>query len=250
MKHTLSNRKPSGILPDPVIHSAASAAAELVSCAILTPAEVIKQNAQIASKSPDTNATLQTLQKFRSNPLGLWRGYTALASRNLPFTAMQFPLFEHFKAWIKTTRERKGQYAATLLESGAITAASAGIAALIAAIATTPVDVVKTRIMLAAAENAARERPSKSGGVAEKLKDGALRDAMGHVVNRPFSRKNSLQIGREIIAEYGIKGLWRGGSLRGLWSMLGSALYLGTYESGRIWLASRRGEKLNEEDIL
>lgn len=33
---------------------------------------------------PRVNATLQTLHRFQSNPLALWRGYAALAGRNLP----------------------------------------------------------------------------------------------------------------------------------------------------------------------
>lgn len=162
---------------------------------------------------------------------------------------MQFPLFEHFKAWIKAYRERTGIHTGTLMETGLVTATSAGVAGSISAVATTPVDVVKTRIMLAAAENAARDAEG-GNGVGDALKNGGLRDAMGHVVKKPFSRKTSLQIGREIVAEQGLKGLWRGGALRGTWTMLASGLYLGTYESGRIWLANRRGEQLNEEDIL
>jgi solute carrier family 25 S-adenosylmethionine transporter 26 len=55
----------------------------------------------------------------------------------------------------------------TLAESGLVTAMGAGTAGAIAAVTATPVDVVKTRVMLAAAENAASEasasKPEKSG---------------------------------------------------------------------------------------
>jgi hypothetical protein len=93
VKATLHQHNPTlggsnGLIPTPVIHALASGTGELVSCAILTPAEVIKQNAQMVDNSrgdrPRVNATLQTLQRFQSNPLALWRGYTALAGRNLP----------------------------------------------------------------------------------------------------------------------------------------------------------------------
>lgn len=247
VKHTLSTHNPNGVIPQPLVHATASGTAELVSCTVLTPAEVIKQNAQVFSRSSGANATLHTLQRFRANPLGLWRGYTALAGRNLPFTAMQFPLFEHFRALIKEYRERTGRRTGTLLESGLVTATSAGAAGSISAVITTPIDVVKTRIMLSAAENAAQDRTK---GVGDALKNGGLRDAMGQVVKKPSRRKSSLQVGKEIFADQGVKGLWRGGAMRGTWTILGSGLYLGTYESGRIWLASRRGEKLNEEDLL
>jgi len=148
-----------GFLPQPVINAIASGSAELVSCALLTPAEVIKQNAQMISRSANdagkqgekrASATLVTLQRFRSNPFALWRGYAALAGRNLPFTALSFPLFERIREGVKKYREDKGLRTNTLFENGAITAVSAGTGSSIAALITTPVDVIKTRIMLEA----------------------------------------------------------------------------------------------------
>ncbi|KAL1958554.1 hypothetical protein VTO42DRAFT_4151 [Malbranchea cinnamomea] len=100
-------------VPAPIIHSLASGTGELVSCAILTPAEVIKQNAQIADSQPTCHATnrrphhrwqpvssitLEVLSKLRRRPTSLWSGYTALVARNLPFTGLQFPLYEALKA--------------------------------------------------------------------------------------------------------------------------------------------------------
>jgi solute carrier family 25 S-adenosylmethionine transporter 26 len=206
-----------------------------------------------SSKKSSTNATIQTVAKFRSNPLGLWRGYTALAGRNLPFTALQFPMFEKLREEIKAYRERNDLKTGTLLESGIITAISAGTAGSIAAVITTPIDVVKTRIMLAAAETGTQEsqppNQQKSMGKALKKDGKGLVDAMGHNVKKQPSKKSSIQIGRDIIAESGVKGLWRGGALRGAWTMLGSGLYLGVYDSGRIWLGRRRGETINEEDL-
>ncbi|QDS74287.1 hypothetical protein FKW77_003589 [Venturia effusa] len=243
------------LLPQPIIHALASSTAELVSCAILTPAEVIKQNAQMvdSAAAAKTNATIQTLQRFRSNPLGLWRGYTALAGRNLPFTALQFPMFERLKVFIRDYRDKRGIRTGTLLESGLITATSAGVAGSISAVVTTPIDVVKTRIMLAAAENAANEAPNpKQKTIGKALKAGGegLVDAVGHTMKKKISKKSSMQIGQEIVAEHGWRGLWRGGALRGIWTMLGSGLYLGVYESGRIYLASRRGAKIEEDELL
>ena len=113
------------------------------------------------SPSSSTNATLQTLAKFRSNPFALWRGYTALAGRNLPFTALQFPMFERLREGIKAYRARRGLSSGGIWESGWITAVSAGAAGSVAAVVTTPVDVVKTRIMLAAGESSAGEAKEK-----------------------------------------------------------------------------------------
>ncbi|KAF2496313.1 mitochondrial carrier [Lophium mytilinum] len=267
---------PNGLIPTPLLHATASSAAELVSCAILTPAEVIKQNAQMVDSTAksSTNATLQTLAKFRSNPLALWRGYTALAGRNLPFTALQFPLFERLKQGIRERRERRGEMKGGLAESGVITAISAGTAGAVSAVITTPVDVVKTRIMLAAAGDAVSEAEKAKGGGGVQAKGKgmgkeALVDAMGKGVQssketaksvaqalnplvRPEEkgRKSAMAIGREIVREKGWRGLWRGGALRGVWTMIGSGVYLGVYESGRIYLAERRGDSINEEDLF
>ena len=86
--------------------------------------------------------------RFRSNPLALWRGYTALAGRNLPFTALQFPIFERIRESIRRYRDERGIRTHTLLEGGLITAVSAGTGGSFSAVVTTPVDVVKTRIQL------------------------------------------------------------------------------------------------------
>ncbi|KAJ4380852.1 hypothetical protein N0V86_004214 [Didymella sp. IMI 355093] len=237
--------------PHPLIHAAASSLAELVSCAILTPAEVIKQNAQMVSSSDSsTNATMQTLRRFQSNPLALWRGYASLAGRNLPFTAMQFPMFERLKQGIKEYRDEKGLTRGTIVESGVITAFSAGSAGAVAAVVTTPVDVLKTRIMLSAAEGESSESAPKSGRSNGTGKNGLV-DALGESVKKSRrGQKGTWQITQDIVQEQGYKGLWRGGALRAVWTFVGAGLYLGAYESGRVYLAARRGERIDEDDLM
>ena len=179
----------------------------------------------------DNNATKLAFDKFRSNPRALWTGYTALAARNLPFTAMQFPMFEHLKASILASRKKKrrsqdpndGEGKETLLARGIITAISAGSAGSVSAVITTPIDVVKTRIMLDAGE---LEKSTTTTST--------LRKSSSH------RKKNGLTVGREVFAKEGFKGLFRGGSLRAAWTALGSGLYLGVYESGRSWLEEGR----------
>lgn len=232
------------LLPQPVIHSLASATAELVACFILTPAEVLKTNAQMI-RQPSTSTsgsstlrpksvTLQALKQFK-RPSQLWTGYTALAARNLPFTAMQFPLFEYLKETAKDYRKKNGTYSGSLLETGAMTGLSAGTAGSLAAWITTPVDVVKTRLMLKAAgqssetnaENEVKKARAQGQSLREMAKEKGVR------------RKNGLQVAREVISENGIKGLFRGAALRSCWTFLGSGLYLGVYESGRVYLGQQ-----------
>lgn len=47
-------------------------------------------------------------------------------------------------------------------------------------------------------------------------------------------------VGREVWRSEGMRGLFRGGALRSLWTAVGSGLYLGAYESGRRYLEERR----------
>lgn len=243
-----SGTKGSSMIPTPLIHAVASSIAELVSCFILTPAEVLKQNAQMVQKSGsastqafDANATLQALRKFKK-PRQLWRGYTALAARNLPFTAMQFPIFEHLKQTILSYRQQHGTARGTLLEKGLVTAVSAGTAGSIAAVITTPVDVVKTRIML----GAAIDEDGKSGDIKQALKQAEAQGKDGNTELRRAQgtaqpgRSGGFAVGREILRVEGVRALFRGGALRAVWTALGSGLYLGVYETGRTYLEERR----------
>jgi solute carrier family 25 (mitochondrial S-adenosylmethionine transporter), member 26 len=159
----------------------------------------------------------------------LWRGYTALAARNLPFTAIQFPVFEYARSQIWTwrdqgsSRKEKGGVEAGqgLLETGMVTGASAAASGAFAATLTTPTDVVKTRMMLSAGEHeGAGDRRGKSSG---------------------------LQVAKTIYRDRGIRGLFRGGILRATWTAVGSGLYLGTYEVAKVWL---KGGKMEETDDL
>lgn len=52
--------------------------------------------------------------------------------------------------------------------------------------------------------------------------------------------KSGLNVVRDVMADSGVKGLFRAGTLRAVWMALGSGLYLGVYESGRVWLGDQR----------
>lgn len=121
----------------------------------------------------------------------------------------------------------------------AISAASAGS---VAAVITTPIDVVKTRIMLSAANSDEPRGEAQQKAVKEIEAQG--RDAKAEIEKAQQAarsgRAGGLAVGREILRTEGVKGLFRGGALRGLWTALGSGLYLGVYESGRLYLERRR----------
>ncbi|CAG9944924.1 unnamed protein product [Clonostachys rosea f. rosea IK726] len=215
--------------PTPLIHAAASATAEMASCLVIAPAEVIKQNAQMlnASNKP-TSSSSTSIQAFRMLGTGrgsarrLFTGYTALVARNLPFTALQFPMFEHLRArlWASRGGDGTSRREQQLLETGVVSGASAGSAGAVAAYITTPSDVVKTRMMLSAGER--RGDDSLQG---KKTKLGAW------------------AVTRLVYKERGIRGFFRGGLFRAGWTALGSGLYLGTYDVAKLWLNRRRASK-------
>lgn len=242
-------------VPIPLAHGAASAVAELAACAVLAPAEVVKQNAQVQPAPEEqrqrgawtgSSSSVQALRRLaRDGATGsnggarrrLWTGYTALAARNLPFTAIQFPIFELLRDrfWRLRGKNSDGGPASKgwleshvdismkppdLREVGMVTGGSAAVAGALAAFVTTPSDVVKTRMMLAAGSDSDARR----SGTALKSQGG-------------------LAVARSIVAEHGTRGLFRGGLLRSVWTALGSGLYLGTYEVSKVWL--RRDQDAN-----
>ena len=92
-------------------------------------------------------------------------------------------MFERLKEGIKKYRDDKGLTKGGIFEMGWITALSAGSAGAVSAVLTTPVDVVKTRVMLAAAEG-----PGDGGGEKKNGGNGGksgLVDALGKSASSP-----------------------------------------------------------------
>jgi solute carrier family 25 S-adenosylmethionine transporter 26 len=223
----------SSSLPQPAIHALSSSIAQLLTCAVVAPAEVLKQNAQMlgtrpaARASPSTgnkasssslSPTITVLHQLKRHPTHLWRGYTALAARDLPFTALQFPALEYLRSTLlargSQSRSKHGDEPVmpSLFEQAAISAISAGVAGSGAAWVTTPLDVVKTRMMLEAGVRG-------SGGGRQTL-----------------TRKNGFQVGREVFQNGGVQGLFRGRLVRAAFTVLGNGVYMGCYEGAKLWL--------------
>lgn len=235
-KRIIGNATP---LPQPLVHSAASGVAEMASCLVLAPAEVIKQNAQMLQNDSHgvgrsgSSTSLQAFRQLTGDGVSrrLFTGYTALLARNLPFTALQFPIFEHVRATYWKSRG-SGSREPGLIETGLATGLSAGSAGSIAAFITTPSDVVKTRMMLSAGNQSENSTQGQSE-VAAKMEG-----------KQP--KKGAWTVSREVYQERGVRGFFRGAALRSGWTMLGSGLYLGSYEMAKVWL--RRGKTDVEDD--
>ena len=142
---------------EPLVHMAAASAGEVAACAVRVPTEVVKQRAQ-ALQHPSSWHALRAILQLRGT-LGfahvwreLYRGWSITIMREVPFTVIQFPLWEGMKAWSKT-RKPFGRSEV----SGAESAVFGSLAGAVAAGITTPLDVLKTRLMLAREKVAAGE---------------------------------------------------------------------------------------------
>lgn len=125
----------------------AASLGEVAACAIRVPTEVVKQRAQAGHYPSSMSALSGILSQYRTiGAPGVWRelyrGWSVTVMREVPFTVIQFPLWESMKAY---GRRRSGKDKNSGLES----AFFGSVAGAIAAGITTPLDVLKTRMMLA-----------------------------------------------------------------------------------------------------
>ncbi|KAK9778747.1 putative Mitochondrial carrier domain-containing protein [Seiridium cardinale] len=178
----------------PLEHMAAASLGEVAACAIRVPTEVVKQRAQAGLHGGSSSAALGAiLGQYKTVGLtGVWRelyrGWGITVMREVPFTVIQFPLWEALKAW---GRKRKGD---GLEVSAAESALYGSISGAVAAGTTTPLDVLKTRIMLS------KERV----GVFPLL--------------------------RSILKTHGIRPFFAGIGPRVGWISAGGAIFLGSYQ--------------------
>lgn len=103
--------------------------------------EIVKQRRQ--TLNTQTNGLTVLLRAYQSEGIcnGIYRGFGSTLLREIPFSFIQFPIWEYLKAnWTETT---------TLPLTSAAVAVCGAVAGGIAAAITTPLDVAKTRIMLA-----------------------------------------------------------------------------------------------------
>ncbi|CAK7198429.1 S-adenosylmethionine transporter [Sporothrix eucalyptigena] len=191
-------------------HMLAASLGEIAACAVRVPTEVVKQRAQAghyASSAQALGAILRGPSVFRN----LYRGWGATVMREVPFTVVQFPLWEAMKEWRrrqKASAASAGKAAMTeKAEVSAFESAAFGsLAGGIAAAATTPLDVLKTRIMLSKAE-----------------------------------RQPLVPLVRSILAEQGPSAFFAGLGPRVMWISIGGAIFLGSYQWVVNFVGARRG---------
>lgn len=126
-------------------HMFAASGGEFVSCLIRVPTEVVKSRTQTGAYGAATSSWQTALNVMKHEGVrGFYRGFGITIARELPFTSIQFPLYEYLKRTLST------QYLDGKRPNSAEAAVCGMIAGGTAAALTTPLDVVKTRVMLEA----------------------------------------------------------------------------------------------------
>ncbi|CAM9435657.1 unnamed protein product [Choristocarpus tenellus] len=173
----------------PVSHMAAASIGEMVACLVRVPTENVKQKMQagLHASAPDTIRAVLG----EAGPLGLYTGFLTTVMREIPFSLVQFPLYERLKII-------SSGYIGRRLEPHE-SAVCGSVSGAFAAAVTTPVDVVKTRLMLG------------------KDKHGVQYRGMFNTFRR-------------IYVEEGGKALLSGLSPRVTWIGIGGSVFFGMYE--------------------
>ncbi|KAK2193550.1 hypothetical protein NP493_10g06010 [Ridgeia piscesae] len=177
------------------VHMSAAASGEVMACLVRVPCEVIKQRAQMAPHLSSLHVLRATVAQ--EGIPGLYRGYVTTVLREIPFSLIQFPLWEFFKSRWEVLQGHE----VMAWQSALCGCLAGGISACI----TTPLDVAKTRVMLAVSGSALATR-----GLLHAL--------------------------RVVFAEKGVRGLFAGVVPRVTLISVGGAIFLGAYDKCRLTL--------------
>ncbi|XP_031253144.1 S-adenosylmethionine carrier 1, chloroplastic/mitochondrial isoform X1 [Pistacia vera] len=180
-----------------VAHLTAGAIGGVAASLIRVPTEVIKQRMQTGQfvSAPDAVRLIVSKEGFK----GLYAGYGSFLLRDLPFDAIQFCLYEQLRLGYKAAAHRELND-----PENAVIGAFAG--ALTGAI-TTPLDVIKTRLMVQGSAN---------------------------------QYKGIFDCVQTIVREEGPPALLKGIGPRVLWIGIGGSIFFGVLESTKRALAQRR----------
>ncbi len=203
----------------------ASTLGEIAACAIRIPTEVIKQRAQAGLFNGSSLLALNDILALRHRQIHrdggyatvlreLYRGGGVTMMREIPFTIVQFSLWEYLKAAYSQRQSSQFQRQEGLV-TAAESAAFGSLAGAVAAGLTTPLDVLKTNLML---------------------------DRRGHE-RQSVRREGAVTILARIRREEGWRGLFKGFAPRVVWISVGGAIFLGTYQWAKNTLGEERSRR-------
>ncbi|CAG9571126.1 unnamed protein product [Danaus chrysippus] len=173
----------------PLVYMLSASVGEVCACVVRVPAEVAKQRKQTYVGTEKCSSIGILMKAFRLQGVsGVYRGFLSTVLRDLPFSFLELPLWELLKQQV---RDRNDGHI-TSLQSAACGSLAGGAAAA----ATTPLDLAKTRIMLA---------------------ECARRPSIGPVLH-------------DIYLQGGLRGLFAGLLPRVTAFMLGGFVFFGVYD--------------------
>ncbi|CAK1590717.1 unnamed protein product [Parnassius mnemosyne] len=133
------------VLPQyaPLVHMFAASVSEVLACVIRVPTEIAKQRKQtyVGMKRLSAVSILMDAYKAEGFRNGLYRGFFSTVARDIPFSLIELPVWELLKTMVK--ERNNGEI------NGLQSAICGSIAGGFTAAVTTPLDLAKTRIMLA-----------------------------------------------------------------------------------------------------
>lgn len=171
----------------------AASTAETIACLVRVPVEVVKQRAQ-AYQLASVIVLRETIKN--SGLAGLYRGYGITIAREIPFSLIQFPLWEAMRAGLREYLGLDHLHAHHSMACGSL---AGGVAAFL----TTPLDVAKTNIML--------------HDFGDQRLDNTSRSTYRTILSQIYRSK-------------GVAGLFAGALPRVIWISVGGAIFLGGYE--------------------
>eukprot|EP00397_Hematodinium_sp_SG-2012_P034810 GEMP01037372.1.p1 GENE.GEMP01037372.1~~GEMP01037372.1.p1 ORF type:complete len:269 (+),score=52.01 GEMP01037372.1:95-901(+) len=169
-------------------HASAASVGEVIACLVRVPVEVVKQRMQAGQYK-----TLpEGIRAISNSPGGIctfYNGFFITVWREIPFSFIQFPLYERLKI---ICAERQGSET-TPIQGACCGSISGGVAASV----TTPLDVLKTRVML--------------------HKD----------------RISAVEVCKSILKNERVGALWSGVGPRTMWISIGGFVFFGAYEEAK-----------------
>jgi len=202
--------------------------ARLAAVSIVSPLELVRTKMQ-SQKMPwsDVHKCLTELVKAQG-VRGLWNGYTATLLRDVPFSALYWPLYEQCKATMNLYTSNRDSF---LVNFG-----SGAVAGSVASTVTLPFDVIKTIKQIEMGEKDIMEvKPgtARSYTVEENKKASSLSGR---------SRGN-IAIAKELIAEQGVRGLFAGLIPRLLKVAPACAIMISSYEFCKSFFRQQNRER-------
>lgn len=183
-------------VPQPLRDFGCAALAFVACSVVLMPGEVIKQRLQAGMHKSAGDAVRAALRD--GGIRGLYAGYGSLLVRDVPYTALEYGSYAAFKRGARAVARRKKLRPAEEWTCGGLAGGFTGLV-------TTPLDVAKTRLVVAGAQYK---------GIADVLRKTAVKE--------------------------GIPGLFKGSSARVAWLVPFTAIFFGIHEASKRALLDRK----------